>query len=29
MLIFFSLGGFRYSGGLISQKRPFFWKRRA
>jgi hypothetical protein len=24
ILIFFSLGGFRYSGGQISRKRPFF-----
>jgi hypothetical protein len=29
VLIFFSLGGFRYSGGQISRKRPFLWKRRA
>jgi hypothetical protein len=27
--IFFSLGGFRYSRGQISRKRPFLWKRRA
>jgi hypothetical protein len=29
VLIFFSLGGFRYSRGQISRKRPFLWKRRA
>jgi hypothetical protein len=29
ILIFFSLGGFRYGGGQISRRRPFFWKRRA
>jgi hypothetical protein len=28
ILIFFSLGGFRYSGGQISRKGPFFWKMR-
>jgi hypothetical protein len=29
VLVFFSLGGFRYNGGQISRKRPFLWKRRA
>jgi hypothetical protein len=29
VLIFFSLGGFRYRRGQISRKRPFLWKRRA
>jgi hypothetical protein len=28
VLIFFSLRGFRYSGGQISRKRPFFCKKR-
>jgi hypothetical protein len=28
ILTFFSLGGFRYSGGQINRKRPFFGKRR-
>jgi hypothetical protein len=29
VLVFFSLGGFRYNGGQISQKRSCLWKRRA